>query len=309
MKLLAILAVLLIEQVKPLRRDNSVHAAYARFASYVQQRFDAGQYRQGVVAWLLAVVPLTLLVVVAHALLWHVNGAAAWLLAVGVLYLTMGFRAFSHFFNETDRLLKIGDVAGAREQLRLWRNQDGSALDAAAVARVAIEEGLVASHRSVFAPLIWFLAAGPGGALLYRLAALLNEHWQARVSPQASVSSEFAQFAARAFEIVDWVPARVTAASFAIVGNFQDAIDCWRTQAAAWADRAQGILLASGAGALGIKLGGTLAEYDRMRYRPQLGTGDEADVDYLASAVGLVWRTLVMWVLLVAVVTIAYVLG
>lgn len=309
MKLLAIIAALLIEQVKPLRRDNPVHAAYARCARYLQQRLDAGQYHQGAVAWLLAVVPLTLFVMVASALLWHVNGAAAWLLAAGVLYLTMGFRTFSHFFNETDRLLKTGDVAGAREQLRRWRNQDCSALDAAAVARVAIEEGLVASHRNVFAPLIWFLAAGPGGALLYRLSELLNAHWQARVAPDAGVSSEFAQFTARAFEIVDWVPARVTAASFAVVGNFQDAVDCWRTQAAAWGDRAQGILLASGAGALGVKLGGALAEYDRVRYRPELGTGDEADVDYLASAVGLVWRALVMWVLLVAVVTIAYVLG
>jgi len=105
------------------------------------------------------------------------------------------------------------------------------------------------------------------------------------------------------------MPARVTAASFAIVGNFQDAIDCWRTQAAAWGNQAQGIILASGAGALGVKLGGELNEYGRLRYRPQLGAGDDADADYLASAVGLIWRTLVMWMLLLIVVTVAYWLG
>lgn len=307
MKLLAILAALLLEQVRPLRRDNRAHAAYEQLAHYVQQKFDAGAYRHGVMAWFIAVVPLALLVLVVHWLLWHFNAPAAWLFALGVLYLTMGFRQFSHFFNETGRLLKIGDVAGAREQLRRWRNEDSSALSAEAVARMAIELGLVASHRGVFGPVVWFLLLGPAGTLVYRLAALLQAQW--RAAPAAGVSDEFAQFAARAFEIIDWLPVRVTAASFAVAGNFQDAVDCWRTQATAWADRAQGVLLASGAGALGIKLGGELPEYDRVRYRPLLGTGDEADVDYLASAVGLVWRTLVMWVVLIAVVTIAYALG
>jgi cobalamin biosynthesis protein CobD/CbiB len=156
------------------------------------------------------------------------------------------------------------------------------------------------------------MALGPAGALLYRLAALLQEQWLARNLPQSSEAtegSEFTRFAARAFEVIDWLPARLTAASFAVVGNFQDAVDCWRTQSAAWADRAQGIILASGAGALGVKLGGAVHEYGRVRYRPELGIGDDADTDYLSSAVGLIWRALVMWVLLLAVVTFSRLLG
>jgi adenosylcobinamide-phosphate synthase len=313
MKLLATLAALLIEQGRPLRRDNRVHAAWRRCAQYLRDEFDAGQYRQGVAAWLLAVVPLTLLTMVGAWLLSHLNPVSAWLFAVGVLYLTTGFRGFSNFFSEVQRLLKGGEIAQAREQLGRWRRADCSALDAQALARVAIEQGLIDSHRGVFGPLMWFFAAGPAGALLYRLAALLREQWTVPPKPdvagEAAPRSEFAHFAARAFEIIDWLPARLTAASFAVAGNFQDAVDCWRTQAAAWPDAADGILLASGAGALGVKLGGELNESGAVHFRPDIGTGDEVDTDFLASAVGLVWRTLVMWVLLAAVVTIGNLLG
>jgi adenosylcobinamide-phosphate synthase len=144
------------------------------------------------------------------------------------------------------------------------------------------------------------------------MAALLQEQWCARTAPDSGLSDEFSIFAARAFEIIDWLPARLTAASFAAVGNFQDAVDCWRAQASAWSNEAEGIILASGAGALGVKLGGILREAGDEpfeRSRPELGTGDEADADYLSSAVGLIWRALVMWMLLIGVVTIAHSLG
>lgn len=309
MKFLVLLSALLLEQLRPLRQGNRAHAAYARFAHYLQQQFDAGQYRQGVVAWLLAVLPLTVLAWVLLALAATVNTTLAWALSVGVLYVCVGFRQFSNFFNRINNLLKIDEVPAARSQLHQWRNVDCSELDSNALARVAIEQGLMASHRYVFGPVAWFLVAGPAGALLYRLAEMVRNEWLARHVPEVGASHEFSQFAVRAFEIIDWLPARLTAVSFAVAGNFQDAVDCWRSQAAAWADYTQGILLASGAGALGVKLGGELPEAGRPRYRPELGTGDEADADYLTSAVGLVWRTMVMWMLLLAVVTIANWLG
>ncbi len=309
MKILALLIALLIEQARPLRQGNRAHQAYESFAQYLRQLLDAGQYRQGVVAWIAAVAPLTLLVLLVEWLLVRQSALLALVFNSATLYFTVGFRRFSNYFNKINDLLKCDDVSAAREQLRLWRNEDASELDSSEIARVAIEQGLLSSHRSVFGPVAWFLVFGPAGSVLYRLAALLQEQWLARNTPASVDAGEFPHFAARAFEIIDWVPARLSAATFAVVGNFQDAVDCWRTQASAWSDHPQGILLASGAGALGVKLGGALHEYGRMRYRPELGAGDEADTDYLSSAVGLIWRALVMWVLLAVVVTIARALG
>ncbi|MEQ1776844.1 MAG: regulatory signaling modulator protein AmpE, partial [Burkholderiales bacterium] len=177
------------------------------------------------------------------------------------------------------------------------------------VARVCIERGLLESHRNVFGPVVWFVVLGPAGALLYRTASALEEHWSMPHTPESGASEAFAKFAIRAFEFIDWLPARLTAVSFAVVGNFQDAADCWRTQSRSWANQAEGIILAGGAGALGVKLGGELHEYGRVRYRPELGMGDDADVDYLSSTVGLIWRALVMWMFLIGIVTLAHSLG
>jgi adenosylcobinamide-phosphate synthase len=308
MKFLALLVALLIEQVRPLRGDNPLHAGYASLAQWLRRQFDAGEYRHGVAGWVMAVVPLVAAVFVTEWLLHRVSAALALLWGIAVLYVTVGFRQFSNFYGEINLALKNGDAASARRQLARWRAADSAELTSGEVARVAIELGLTASHRNVFGPVAWFVVLGPAGAVLYRAASVLEARW-CEAAPDDTASNAFGRFAVRVFEFIDWLPARLTAASFAVVGNFQDAADCWRTQARSWADAAEGVILASGAGALGVKLGGELHEYGRVRYRPELGTGDDADVDYLSSTVGLIWRALVMWMCLVGIVTLAHSLG
>ena len=90
---------------------------------------------------------------------------------------------------------------------------------------------------------------------------------------------------------------RLTALSFAIVGDFEDAAFCWRTQAKEWAAQEggehAGIVLASAAGALGVRLGGPLpVAGDKPDVRPEIGLGEEPDAELMPSAVGLVWRAL-----------------
>jgi adenosylcobinamide-phosphate synthase len=106
---------------------------------------------------------------------------------------------------------------------------------------------------------------------------------------------------------LDWVPVRVTAVTFAVVGDFEDAIYCWRTQAKAWGSLHEGILLASAAGALGAQLGGPITSpTGEPEFRPELGIGEVADAEIMPSAVGLVWRALLVWLALVLLLTLAY---
>jgi cobalamin biosynthesis protein CobD/CbiB len=238
--------------------------------------------------------------------LYSLTPLAAWIWNVAVLYVTMGFRRFSHHFTEISRALREQDVGLARESLARWRGKSAAEYTPNEIARVSIELGLVGSHRHVFGPIAWFVVLGPAGAILYRLSALLAARWGERADPEFG---NFGEFSKKAFDALDWVPARLTAASFAVVGNFEDAIYCWRTQAAAWAARAHGIILASGGGALGVKLGDPLGDPGRVEFRPELGSGDAADVDYMQSAVGLIWRALVLWVFLIFIVTTAHSLG
>jgi adenosylcobinamide-phosphate synthase len=305
-KFLSLLAALLLEQVYPLRHGNPVHAAFMRYAEALERHLNAGQYYHGVIAWMLAVLPFVIVTLVVYHLLYAVSPVLAWAWNIGVLYLTMGFRQFSHYFREIAQGLRDGNIAKAREYLARWRGEPTADLTASEVTRLALELALVGSHRHVFGPIAWFLVLGPAGAVIYRLSAMLTEAWTARGDAD---SEEFSQFTQRFFFWYDWVPARLTAASFAIVGNFEDAIYCWRTQTASWTAGADGVLVASGAGALGVRLGDAVHQGGTVKFRPELGTGDEADVDYMASATGLIWRALVLWLFLVFIVTVAHSLG
>lgn len=306
MTFLSLLAALLLEQMRPLRQGNRVSLSFNRCAAALERHFNAGQHRHGVIAWMLAVVPALVAAVAVYYALYALNPLLGWAWNVAVLYLTVGFRQFSHYYTETQQALREGNLAAARELLGRWRGESANEFGAGEIARVAIEQGLLASHRHVFGTVAWFIALGPAGAVLYRAAAMLAMKWGGHAGPGYG---EFGRFAERAYFWLDWLPARITAASFAIVGNFEDAVYCWRTQAAAWTTEAHGIILASGGGALGVRLGDPLRQHGGLQFRPELGTGDEADTDHMQGAVGLIWRTLVLWMFLVLVVSLAYALG
>jgi adenosylcobinamide-phosphate synthase len=335
MSFLALLLTLVLEQWRPLVDRRAVFAPLTAYASYLERHLDAGEPQQGTVAWLLAVAPI----VIASWALYAALAAASPLLGlawnVAALYATMGFRQHSHLFNDIHKALKEGDLAQARQLLAAWCGHSCETLSATEVARLAIERALVISHRHVFGVMFWFLLLpGPSGAVLYRLARFLSDRWRhpggAKSEPVLDASSagveaadigdpalrateggpgRFGEFAGRAFHALDWLPVRFTAASFAIVGDFEDAAYCWRTQGSRWPDPLLGVLLASGAGAIGVRLGLPIACGAMVEDRPELGLGAEADTPFLDTTVGLIWRALVLWLALILVITVAATFG
>ena len=313
MTFLSIICVLVLEQLKALPAERVV-AWQAYYADFLERHFNGGEARHGVVAWGLGVALPALLILVLHAVMDAVHPVLGFVVAVAVLYLTMGLRQFSHFFTDIQMALRMGEVERARRLLEVWCGHDAARFSSAEISRLAIEQGIVAAHRHVFAPLFWFAVLGPAGAVLYRLGLCVMQRWAVTVQPESG--NAFFRFAQQAFQWLDWLPARLTAATFAIVGDFEDAVYCWRTQASQWAqaasvqgaDMASGILLSSAAGALGVRLGLPLpGESDAGGFdaRPELGLGDDADIEHLQSAVGLVWRALVLCLLLLALLTAA----
>ncbi|WP_027457979.1 CobD/CbiB family protein [Dechloromonas agitata] len=307
MSLLSLIAVFLIEQLQPLDYRRIVAEPLGAWADFVESQFNAGAYRHGVLAWCLAVLLPVGVVGGIYAALYALNPIFALLLNVGVLYLTMGFRQFSHHYTEIQLALREEDLPRARQLLETWQGRSAYNLGSSDIARLSIEGALAASHRHVFAVLLWFvLLPGPCGALLYRLAMIVRERWATKGGESGK---DFATFSAQSFSIIDWLPVRVTAAAFAIVGDFEDAAYCWRTQAGAWPDRDLGIVLAAGAGALGVQLGQPVVDGVELADRAELGLGEPADVDFMQSAVGLVWRATVLWMLLLFLLGLASLVG
>jgi adenosylcobinamide-phosphate synthase len=301
--LLSLITALLLEQWRPLADRRYLYLLLARYAGSLEGLFNAGESQHGKIAWFVAVLPVVVGAWLAYALAYKASPVIAFLVNVATLYLTMGFRQRSHFFTDIQRALKEDDLAAAREALSAWRQQSCADLDRETVARLALEEALISSHRYVFGAIFWFvLLPGPTGAVLYRLSMFLDGRWSDSVTPGLE---RFSQFARGAFAALDWLPARFTAAAFAMVGDFEDAVYCWRTQAATWPDRALGTVLSSGAGAIGVKLGMPVVVGGKLLDRPPLGLGDPADVGHMDSMVGLAWRALVMWLLLLLLVALA----
>jgi cobalamin biosynthesis protein CobD/CbiB len=303
MSFLSILVTLLIEQVRPLAPRNAIYRGYLRYVNSLGSHFNAGEQNQGTVAWLLAVLPWVLVTMAIHYFLLDISIVTAWIFNVAILYLTMGFRQFSHAFTRLVEVLRVSDLDRARLLLTEWRGDSAAEYSGTEIAKVAIEQGLIDSHRHVFGVIFWFLILpGPSGAVLYRMAGLLEEKWGARSQQEYG---EFGKFAQSVFHYIDWIPVRLTAISFAIAGDFEDAVYCWRSQATTWMNAEQGVVLASGAGALGVRLGETLHQHGTVSFRPDLGLGDDADVNTMTSAVGMIWRALVIWMFILALMTVA----
>lgn len=294
MSLLSIVLALILEQLRPLSQQRYVREPLTAYAHLIDEYLNDGQWRHGLMAWSLAMaLPLLVLGGALHLVAEYLP-AALLVLHVLVLYLTMGFRQFSHNYTDIHMALRLGEVERARKLLGEWRRCNTDHMSSQEVARLAIEDALMASHHHVFAPLLCYILLGPLGAMAYRLALFFRQQWGA---PE---QGEFGAVARQAFAWFDWLPIRATATLFAMVGNFEDAIYCWRSQAAHWPEPGSGILLASGAGALGVRLGQPVRGLGEVTARPELGSGEEADADFMQSAIGLVWRSLVLCVLLLA---------
>ncbi len=299
MSFLAIVIALILEQVRPLAQQRFVREPLTRYARQLEDWFNDGQRLHGAIAWLAALLPPLLLLLILQFSLAQWQPLLLLPFNVVVLYVTMGFRQFSHHFTDTHLALRMGDLEQARALVGAWRGRSAERMSSQELARVAIEEAMLASHHHVFAPMFCFMIFGPAGAMLYRLALFFRDQWG------GEGFGAFGETTRRAFAAIDWLPLRCTAAAFAMVGNFEDAVYCWRTQGTGWPDQSSGILLASGAGAIGVRLGQPVHEVAGISERPELGSGDEADADFMQSAIGLVWRSLVLCVLLFALFSVA----
>ena len=302
MSLFSLLVALTLAYYRPLPREDWLRRLFLPYAAALERNFNDGQAQPGVIASLLAVVLPVILVAGGYTALTRINSLFGLLCGIGVLYVTLRFARFGSVAESIAQSLRANNLEGARAELATWQACETGTYSEREVARVGIEATLRHAHHDLFAPLFWFLLLGPGGALLYRLAYLLKNAWGDR-------NGEFRHFSLKVFDWLDWLPARFTAGSFAVVGDFEDAVYCWRTQAASWPDEALGIILASGAGALGVRLGEALTQNGALQYRPELGLGDEADADFLSSAVGLIWRVLVLMGGLLLLLTFSHWLG
>ncbi len=321
MSFFAILLALVLEQARPLKPNNLVFVGIERWSSWVARTFDAGTRQQAWITWGITVLGPALLTMLIH---WTLEFGLGWLFAVlwhvALLYLTLGFRQFSHHFTSIREALENGDENKARELLAQWQGVQVGQIPRSEIVRHAIEYSMIAAHRHVFGVFFWYAALsiiglGPVGAVVYRLTEFVQRQWHSSPPDGSQTSEVLRSVCARAWLAMDWLPSRMTALGFAIVGSFEDAMDGWRNHAQNFPEDNDGVILAATAGAINIRLGGAALQADDEDKEGQDMVGGSStpgripEVAHFAQVVGLVWRTVIMWLVLVALLTMANLVG
>ena len=315
MSFVALVLALLIEQVRPLPDGNLLHQGIAQWHQWVRHFIHPNDPRSAWTAWTLAVVLPTVLVLVIH---WVLLSLLGWFLAIVwaclVLYACLGFRQFSHHFSSVRDAISMGQYDEAAMALAKWRGLERVTSEPTELTRQLIEHAALESHRHVFGVVFWFsllaaLGLGPTGAVLYRLSEFVARTWAHRSDDFPSSGQADAQVSARAWHGVDWLCVRVTALMFAIAGNFEDAVDAWRTQASRQSLTNEEVLICATSGAIGVQLGAAFQAQAMPAPASDVLVSMKPQTHHLRSLVGLVWRSVVAWVALLGLMTMARLLG
>jgi adenosylcobinamide-phosphate synthase len=293
--LLAIAAMLLDAALGEPRHWHPL-VGFGRWAQWLERLLNPKSGEQaplalrlrGILAVILAVGPWVLLLWVVIAFAGRYLGYAT---SIVTLYFALGNQSLREHALNVHHALSQGDLTQARAKVGCIVSRDTGQMDTRAVAAAAVESVLENGNDAVFGALFWFLVAGAPGVLLYRLANTLDAMWGYR-TPRYLY---FGWAAARLDDVLNFVPARLTALTYALIGHTGSALRCWRQQAGAWESPNAGPVMAAGAGALKVALGGGAYYHGQWEERPPLGIGSPPDAGSIPAALRLVRLGVGLW--------------
>jgi len=244
----------------------------------------------GLAALLVLVLPPALTAAV-PALLAH-----GWVVDLCVLYFALGMRGLGDHARTVQWALEQEEGHEARRAVGMMVSRDTGAMSDRQVAAAAAESVLENGADAVFGALFWFVVAGAPGVVVYRLVNTLDAMWGYRTERL----SAFGWAAARLDDVLNWIPARLTVLTYAIVSLAPlRALVCARRQGGRSDSPNAGRVMAAGAGALGVRLGGPGVYHGQTRRRPRFGVGAAPCPADIGRALWLVRHGTVAWIVAV----------
>ncbi|MEV7792266.1 cobalamin biosynthesis protein [Streptomyces sp. NPDC087512] len=219
--------------------------------------------------------------------------AASVTLTAAATWAVVGGTSLAREARAIGRALDAGDVEAARARLPHLCGRDPQALDADGIARAVVESVAENTSDAVVGALVWGALGGVPGLLGFRAVNTLD----AMVGHKSPRHRRYGWASARLDDLAGWPGARLTAVlAAASGGDPRGAVRAWRADARRHPSPNAGPVEASFAGALGVRLGGTLAYGGRVEHRPVLngaagrpvraGTGDIERAVRLSRRVG-----------------------
>jgi adenosylcobinamide-phosphate synthase len=276
-------------------------AGFGRLAQHIEQRLHGGAAGDNVVrggwALILAVVPFMFV-----AWLLTLNDTMALLVEVLLLYLAIGGSSLAQHGRAVADALSLGDLPLARQRVGWMVSRDTEQLDSTGVARSTVESVLENGNDALFGALFWFLLLGAPGVVMYRLANTLDAMWGYRTERYL----QFGYAAAKFDDLLNWIPARLTALGYILAGETARGWRCWRSQGHRTDSPNGGVVMAAGAGALGVQLGGPTSYHGVLTDKPLLGEGLPARGQDIYRAIRLVQHALLLWLVVITIVGVLF---
>lgn len=259
------------------------------------------QRLSGLFAWAIVVLPFVAAVIFLQQFsLSYLSGADTVniILSIVILTIAIGAKSLVQHAKAVEYALLENNLDLARQRIAMIVSRDTSKSDEIAINRATIESVLENGNDAIFAAIFWFVILGAPGVVLYRLANTLDAMWGYRTERY----QYFGWAAARIDDAMNWIPARLTAMSYSLAGNTRSALKCWLTQAKHWHGINPGVVMASGAGALQVQLGGKAFYHNNEVERPDLGLGKKPEIKDIKRAISIVQRSIVIWVLCIVAI-------
>lgn len=293
--LIASLLALFLDRLLPDRAGLDPFSWYREWADSIEQRFNTGARDQGWAAILLALVPIVLAVMIGRYILGEVGWFLRFIFDVGILYFCIDLCRLNSKAITLSVALEEGRLLDANESLRQLSGASARENEAE-ISSASVKSILYELNATTLAPLFWFLLLGPIGAVAQRISSMLAYMW----GRDNERFQEFGKPASLVNNIMGWVPARLTALSFAIVGNFEEALHNWLRKSHAWSDN-QEPLQAAGFGAMHLRYAADSEDTDSTATVPASG--------HVRQALALIWRVMFFWLAIVILISAGDVLG
>ncbi len=287
-------------------------AGFGHYASFLESKLNrrsgvanalAGRpgMAAGLLAWLLAVLPWTVLL----CLCLHLSSLPVlYLVDITVLYFAIGWRSLQEHVTAVAMALDSGNLAAARQATAMIVSRDTSSAEEEALASAALETTLENSNDALFASLFWYAVGGSVMVLVHRLANTLDAMWGYRTSR----FNDFGRVAARMDDVLNFIPAQCVSFCFCLLAGGGRIVrtmkEQWWRQGWRWKSINAGSVMASGAGALLLRLGGVACYHGQAVTRPVLGAGCVPEAGDIARSIALVWRVLTLWLFFVLTLVI-----
>lgn len=265
---------------------------FGNTAIYVEKKLNrAPKNAISILIGSLALMVLVTIPVFISAALFNWLGQYAIALNVIALYWAIGLKSLLDHTKPISDALAEKNTKHARISVGHIVSRNTEAMSESQITSATIESTLENGCDGIFGAIFWCLIGGAPCVIAYRLINTLDAMWGYR-TPQFEY---FGKSSAILDDVLNYIPARLTALSYAVLGQFNLAMECWKNQAAKLSSPNAGPVMCAGAGSLNIRLGGPSVYHNRLLNKPYFGGNQAPAAEDIQRANQLVIKSALLW--------------